>query len=131
MKFVVDKLKYFLQATLVIGFFVGFLYLFEHKVPPANRILACWIGLVVTINLLNLAKDFGNKTNGRSNFTRIMIQVIPVFGGIGMVHYLKGDNIGAIIFAVIPVLILPISMLLSNLIPVEETDEKEFDIAKF
>lgn len=125
------KLRFVALAALIAGLCAGLLFLVEHKIPAYNRIIICWAALAMTLKLLNYIKT---STKGKEKQFRLLqssSSFISVFGGVGMVHFLKGDDIGATIFIVFPLLCLAFAYFFGRFFSSPESDAELRGITKF
>ena len=94
MKFSWHQFKYVVQSVLLVGFLVGALFLFEHKWAPPLRIAICWAVLLFSLVVVSFIQTNPKVQGDRFSPLRLMSTVMSTFGGVGMVHFLKGDDVG-------------------------------------
>ncbi len=111
MRSILHKLRFVWMATLCVGTFTGLIFWLEHKMPPSWRITLCWAALLPILALLEFASNEFKRESKRFSPIRLASTISTMYMGLGMVHFLRGDDIGATLFTVFSLIILLVGFL--------------------
>ena len=129
MKFFWHKCRFVVQATFLVALFEGLLFLVDQKFAPVVRIAICWAVFLTTLVLFNFIRTSPRMKCDRFVPLRSVASAISVFLGVGMFHFLKGDDVGAALFIGFPITCFAIAYFIrgTNV----ETMAEVKEIAKF